>query len=172
MSEMHTSQDQSAVEISSGKAKQKHQVPFQCMVTIPTGFQIEKPNTPKLVYDLSRLSMTKEMCKRLIDIDDCGQVEIDLHVLKIKGCISFMVNFSVEPLKVENVYTTSGRDTSISLSCQETIYVDHILKYSVDQLPYYVIDGHHIQVRDLHIKLMKENPQTAHISGVFYFDYE
>ncbi|HDR6409503.1 TPA: hypothetical protein ACR3Z0_006389 [Bacillus thuringiensis] len=51
-------------------------------------------------------------------------------------------------------------------------HIDHILKYSVHQLPYYVIDGDHIQVRDLQIKLMKENPQSAQISGLFCFVYE
>ncbi|QDX90971.1 hypothetical protein EEL30_00370 (plasmid) [Brevibacillus laterosporus] len=170
MDEMYTLQDQSDINVSMDRIK-KHQVPFQCMVSIPTGFQIQKPNTAKLVYDVSRLSMAKESCKRLIDVDDCGEVEIDLHVLKIKGCLSYMVNVSLEPIIVENLYTNSGRDTSISVSCQETVYVDHVLKYSVDQLPYYVIDGQHIQVRDLHIRLMEENPQTAHISGFFYFDY-
>ncbi|QFQ28979.1 hypothetical protein DDE73_30865 (plasmid) [Bacillus thuringiensis] len=173
MDGMHTSQDHSEEEVSyQGRGKAKHQVPFQCMVSIPKGFQIQKPNTLKLVYDVSRLSMTKEICKRWIDVEDCGKIEIDLHALKIKGCISFMINFSIEPINFENVCTTSGRDTSICLSCQETVYVDHVLKYSVDQLPYYVIDGQHIQVHDLYIQLMEANPHTAHISGTFSFHYE
>ncbi|MED1640819.1 hypothetical protein P4V01_28495 [Bacillus thuringiensis] len=171
MEDRYASQDQSDVEVSNRKGKKNHTVPFQCMVSIPTGFQLQKPNTPKLVYDVSHLSMAKEMCKRTIDVEDCGQIEIDLHVLKIKGVLPFIVNVSIEPLSMEHVYTSSGRDTAIFLSCQETVYVDHILKYSVDHVPYYVIDGHHIQVRDVSIKLLEENPQTAQISGVFYFDY-
>nr|WP_172688945.1 hypothetical protein [Bacillus thuringiensis]AOB42259.1 putative 20 kDa protein in cryB1 5'region (ORF1) [Bacillus thuringiensis] len=171
MEEQYASQEQSDREGSHRRVKKKHTIPFQCMVSIPTGFQIQKPNTPKLVYYVSHLSMAKEMCKRVIDVEDCGQVEIDLHVLKIKGVLPFIVNVSIEPLHMEQVYTTSGRDTSLFLSCQETVYVDHILKYSVDHVPYYVIDGHHIQVRDLSIKGMEDNPQMAQIAGVFYFDY-
>ncbi|OMH24297.1 hypothetical protein BK726_02025 [Bacillus thuringiensis serovar londrina] len=171
MEEQYASQEQPDRESSHRSVKKKHTVPFQCMISIPTGFQIQKPNTPKLVYDVSHLSMAKEMCKRVIDVEDCGQVEIDLHVLKIKGVLPFIVNVSIEPLHMEQVYTTSGRDMSLFLSCQETVYVDHILKYSVDHVPYYVIDGRHIQVRDVSIKGMEDNPQMAQIAGVFYFDY-
>ncbi|EXY05068.1 hypothetical protein P4I81_05415 [Bacillus cereus] len=159
-------------DMPSGMAKHKHQLPFQCIVSLPSGFQIEKPNDLKLVYDVSHLSMTKDTCKKRIEIDECGQVEIDLQVLKIKGVLSFIGNFSIEPILCENMYTTVNRDPSICLSFQDTVYVDHILKYSVLQLPYYVIDGEHIQVRDLQIKLMKENPQSAQISGLFCFVYE
>ncbi|WP_324656835.1 hypothetical protein [Bacillus cereus] len=172
MEEIYPLQDQSDTEGSKSKSEKKHQVPFQCMVSIPTGFQLQNSSTPKIVYDISHLSMTKEMCKRVIDVDDCGQVEIDLHVLKIKGVLSFIVNIPIEPLSMEHVYTTNGRDTSIFLSCQETVYVDQILKYSVNQLPYYVMDGHHIQVQDLHIKFMKENLQTVQILGLFTFLYD
>ncbi|MEB8903988.1 hypothetical protein P4G79_28445, partial [Bacillus cereus] len=91
-------------DMPSGMAKHKHQLPFQCIVSLPSGFQIEKPNDLKLVYDVSHLSMTKDTCKKRIEIDECGQVEIDLQVLKIKGVLSFIGNFSIEPILCENMY--------------------------------------------------------------------
>ncbi|MEC2915792.1 hypothetical protein P9X48_24385, partial [Bacillus cereus] len=65
----------------------------------------------------------KDTCKKRIEIDECGQVEIDLQVLKIKGILSFIGNFSIEPILCENMYTTVDRDPSISLSFQDTVYI-------------------------------------------------
>lgn len=88
---MHESQE--GRDVLNGITKHKHHIPFQCIVSLPLGFQIEKPNDLKLVYDVSHLSMTKDTCKKRIEIDECGQVEIDLQVLKIKGILSLSVIF-------------------------------------------------------------------------------
>ncbi|PHC35172.1 hypothetical protein COF09_31470 [Bacillus toyonensis] len=172
MYETQSSEDFSGEEVVSTKFISKHQIAFQCMMLIPIGFQINKSLPPKIIYDVSRLSMTKEIAKKQADLEDFGKIEVDLNALIIKGCLSYIINIPIEPINSENIYSIDKRDTSIYLSFQETCYVDHVLKYSVDQLPYYIVDDDHIQVRDLYIKLIKENPQTAEVSGVFYLNYD
>ncbi|OUB84396.1 hypothetical protein [Bacillus wiedmannii] len=152
--------------------EKNHVVPFCIMVNLPKGFHIQKPVNPKLVYDLGYLSMTKEICKKSIEVDNCGYIDVDLHVLKIKGCLSFFLNLCVEPIHRQKMCSTEYQDSSISLCFQDTVYVDHVLKYSVDKLPYYVIDKDHVQVRKLEVQILKDSPQTAKISGEFYFEYE
>lgn len=152
--------------------EKNHVLPFSILVNIPKGFHIQKQTDPKLVYDLSYLSMTKEICKKSIEVDHCGCVDVDLHVLKIKGCLSFLLNLCIEPIHKQKICSTDAKDDSIFLCCQDTLYVDHILKYSVGKLPYYVIDEDHIQVRKLEIQVLDDSPQVAKISGIFYFEYE
>ncbi|WP_144489462.1 hypothetical protein [Bacillus thuringiensis] len=172
MYETQSSEEFSEEEIVNTKIISKHQIAFQCMVIIPIGFQINKSSPPKIIYDLSRLSMTKETAKKQAVLEGFGKIEVNLNALKIKGCLSYIINIPIEPINSDNIYSIDKRDTSIYLSCQENSYVDHVLKYSVDQLPYYIVDDDHIQVRDLYIKLIKENPQTAEVSGVFYLNYD
>ncbi|MGE7625239.1 hypothetical protein ACQKMD_20140 [Viridibacillus sp. NPDC096237] len=148
-----------------------HRLPFSVIMTIPKGFHMQKQD-PKLVYDVSYLSMTKETCKKSIEVDHCGHVEVDLHALKIKGCVSFFLNLFIEPIHTQHMCTTNSQDASLSLCCQETVYIDHVLKYSVSTLPYYVIDDDHIQVRHLDVQTIDADCQTVKVSGVFLFEYE
>ncbi|QWI47135.1 hypothetical protein [Bacillus mycoides] len=149
-----------------------HILPFSVILNLPKGFHIQKQIHPKLVYDLSYLSMSKEICKKSIEVDNCGYVDVDLHVLKIKGCLSFLLNICIEPIHKQTMCSTDHKDNSIYLCAQDTLYVDHILKYSIDTLPYYVIDEHHIHVRKLEIEMLESSHGIAKISGEFYFEYE
>lgn len=152
--------------------EKNHILPFSLILNLPKGFHIHKQINPKLVYDVSYLSMTKEICKKSIEVDNCGYVDVDLHVLKIKGCLSLLFNLCIEPIHTQKMYSTDHKDNSVFLYTQDTIYIDHILKYSVDSLPYYVIDEDHIQVRKLEINMLDHSHRTAKISGEFYFEYE
>ncbi|MEC5308804.1 hypothetical protein [Bacillus thuringiensis] len=151
--------------------EKNHILPFSILLTIPKGFYIQKHIDPKLVYDLNYLSMSKEICKKSIEVDNCGYIDVDLHVLKIKGCLSFLLNVCIEPIHKQKMCSTDHKNDAIFLCAQDTVYVDHVLKYSVGQLPYYVIDEDHIQVRQLEIQML-DNQGTAKISGEFYFEYE
>lgn len=149
-----------------------HILPFSVILNLPKGFHIQKQIHPKLMYDLSYLSMSKEICKKSIEVDNCGYVDVDLHVLKIKGCLSFLLNVCIEPIDKQTMCSTDHKNYSIYLCAQDTLYVNHILKYSIDTLPYYVIDEHHIHVRKLEIEMLESSHSIAKISGEFYFEYE
>ncbi|MFV1457867.1 hypothetical protein, partial [Bacillus mycoides] len=142
-----------------------HILPFSILLNLPKGFHIQKQIHPKLVYDLSYLSMSKEICKKSIEVDHCGYVDVDLHVLKIKGCLSFFLNLCIEPIQKHKMCSTDHKDNSIYLCAQDTLYVDHILKYSVDTLPYYMIDENHIQIRKLEVEILEPFHNSAKISG-------
>ncbi|MFY0521505.1 hypothetical protein ACOMCU_27365 [Lysinibacillus sp. UGB7] len=167
----HSSEHSSNLNLTN-EIKKNHHLPFSCILTIPKGFQLKKHSDPNFVYDLSCLSMTKEKCQKFIEVEDCGRVEVDLHVLKIKGCLFFILNLFIEPICIEKFYTTQGRETFVSLCYQETLYVDHVLKYSTGELPYYSIDGKHIQIRDLKVELLNESSSTVKVSGFFFFEYD
>lgn len=155
----------------NGKEK-NHRLPFSIVLNIPNGFQIQKEKNPKVMYDLNHLSMIKETCKKSIDVDNCGYVDVDLHALKIKGCLSFLLNLYIEPIHDGKIYKKNSKDDSIALSYKETLHVDHVVKYSVGKLPYYVIDDEHVQIRHLEIQIFDENCNMVKISGEFYFEYE
>ncbi|MGE6619162.1 hypothetical protein [Bacillus mycoides] len=152
--------------------EKNHILPFSVILNLPKGFHIQKQIQPKLVYNLSYLSMSKEICKKSIEVDNCGYVDVDLHVLKIKGCLSFLLNVCMEPIHKQKMCSTDHKNDFIFLCAQDTLYVDHILKYSIDTLPYYVIDEDHIQVRKLEIEMLEHSHRIAKISGEFYFEYE
>ncbi|QWH75526.1 hypothetical protein EXW59_01390 (plasmid) [Bacillus mycoides] len=152
--------------------EKNHILPFSVIINLPKGFHIQKQRDPKLVYDLSYLSMSKEICKKSIEVDNCGYVDVDLHVLKIKGCLSFLLNVCIEPIHKQKMCSTDHKDDTIFLCAQDTLYVDHVLKYSVGKLPYYVINEEHVQVRKLEIQMLEGSHHTAKISGEFYFEYE
>ncbi|QPW51632.1 hypothetical protein G9298_28575 (plasmid) [Bacillus thuringiensis] len=174
----HTQGDPLASNIESSlhedpNVKEKnHRLPFSVVLNIPRGFQIQKETNPKLMYDLNHLSMIKETCKKSIEVDNCGYVDVDLHALKIKGCLSFLLNLYIEPIYESKIFAKNSNSGSIALSYQETLHVDHVVKYSVGRLPYYVIDDEHVHIRHLEIQVFDENVQTAKISGEFYFEYE
>ncbi|OUA82763.1 hypothetical protein [Bacillus thuringiensis] len=153
-------------------SEKNHILPFSVIFNLPKGFCIQKQIDPKLIYDVSYLSMSKETCKKSIEVDNCGYVDVDLHVLKIKGCLSFLINVCIEPIPTRKICSTDYKNTSVFLCAQDTLYVDHILKYSVDKLPYYAIDEDHIQVRKLEINMLDQTHGIANISGEFYFEYE
>ncbi|MDY7965718.1 hypothetical protein [Bacillus thuringiensis] len=163
---------ESNIHKHSNVKEKNHRLPFSVVLNIPKGFQIQKEIDPKLMYDLNHLSMIKETCKKSIEVDNCGHVDVDLHALKIKGCLSFLLNLYVEPIHESKICTKNTRDGSIALFYQETLYVDHVVKYSVGRLPYYVIDDEHIHIRHLEIKVLDENCEMAKVSGEFYFEYE
>lgn len=152
--------------------EKNHRLPFSVVLNIPRGFQIKKETEPQLMYDLNHLSMIKETSKKSVEVDNCGYVDVDLNALKIKGCLFFLLNLYIEPIYDSKICTNSTRDDSIALSYQETLHVDHVVKYSVGRLPYYVIDDEHIHIRHLEIQVFDENSQMAKISGEFYFEYE
>ncbi|OUB64837.1 hypothetical protein [Bacillus thuringiensis] len=153
-------------------SEKNHVLPFSVFINLPKGFHIQNQIVPKLVYNLSYLSMSKEICKKSIEVDNCGYVDVDLHVLKIKGCLSFLLNVGIEPIHKQKMCSNNHKDDFIFLCAQDTLYVDHILKYSIDNLPYYVIDEDHIQVRKLEIEMLELSHEIAKISGEFYFEYE
>ncbi|WP_087876318.1 hypothetical protein [Bacillus thuringiensis] len=148
------------------------EVPFCCVVTLPHGFQYESRKQTKLVYDISCLTFAHEMCQRSINVDQCGTVDVDLQVLKIKGCVSLYINVPILPIREETMCTLHRQPTSLYTCCQDTLCVDHIVKCSVGSLPYYVLDGNHIQVCDLQVRPVSEvHPHVLQVSGRFEFLY-
>lgn len=69
---------QSTVNSFTDPNDKNYRLPFSVIMNIPKGFQLKKQD-PTLVYDVSYLSMTKETCEKSIEVDNCGNVEVDLH---------------------------------------------------------------------------------------------
>ncbi|MEC2710016.1 ABC transporter permease [Bacillus thuringiensis] len=156
---------------SSCSTEEERQIPFCCVISVPHGFQPVPYCKPKLVYNLSCLGTVKETCRKIIQVDDCGQTEIDLHILKVKGCISFLVNIEVEPTCERDVCSSIPDTKEMILSCEGTVCVDHIIKCSVDCLPDVCLDCENILVSDLQVQpICEDECHFVKVTGYFQLD--
>lgn len=66
------------------------------MVQVPHGFQYVPSSAPKIAYNLDCLSVVEESCRKTIQVEDCGTVEVTLNLLKVVGS-SILGNFAHPP---------------------------------------------------------------------------
>lgn len=151
-------------------SEKKQKVPFCCVVSIPHGFEFVSQSQPKMVYNLDCLATIKETCRKTVQVDDCGHAELDLHVLKVKGCIAFIINIEVKPKGMREKCFTDSHAKEISLSCEGSVCVDHVIKCSVGALPDVHIDCQYVTVCDLQMTPAHEGAcQFVKITGEFQF---
>ncbi|PFY35581.1 ABC transporter permease [Bacillus toyonensis] len=122
------------------------------MVQVPHGFQYVPNSAPKIAYNLDCLSVVKESCRKTIQVEDCGPVEVTLNLLKIVGCMPYIANATVEgECGIDCDCDTSGHH-QVSLCCNGSICIDTVLKCSIECLPHYKINCHHVVISDFTVK--------------------
>ncbi|WP_142341691.1 hypothetical protein [Bacillus cereus] len=105
------------------------------MVQVPHGFQYVPNSAPKIAYNLNCLSVVEESCRKTIQVEDCGPVEVTLNLLKVVGCIPYIANATVEgECGKECEYDGNGRH-QVSVCCSGNICIDNVLKCSIECLP-------------------------------------
>ncbi|ETE88269.1 ABC transporter permease [Bacillus thuringiensis] len=163
--------EHSSIELSYGNSKnQKHKVPFYCTISVPKGWEVLSECQPKIVYQLDCLSIIKETCRKVVEVKDCGQTEIDVNVLKIKGCISLLINIEVRPKGERCVCFTDSHNQDIALCCKDTVCVDHVLQCSVGHLPPLQLNCHNVTVCDVKVvPICDEACQFVKVTGDFQF---
>jgi len=164
--ELQTSQEDL---LNQSTCKEAHKIPFCCVISIPHGFEVISNYQPKIMYHLGCLAMVKETCRKTVQVDDCGNAEVDLHVLKAKGCIPFIANIVVKPTCEQKGCSTKPHTKEIAISCQSSVFVDLILNCSVDSLPHIHLNCHNVAVCDLQMNPIKEACQHINITGSFRF---
>jgi len=164
--ELHTSQEEL---LHQSVGKEVHKIPFSCVISIPHGFEAISNYQPKIMYHLCCLATVEETCRKTVQVDDCGNAEVDLHVLKAKGCIPFIANIVVKPTCEQKGCSTKSHTKEIAISCQSSVCVDLILNCSVDSLPHVHLNCHNVTVCDLQITPIKEGCQHVKIKGNFQF---
>ncbi|MBF7150765.1 hypothetical protein [Bacillus toyonensis] len=131
-------------------------VPFCCVVKIPPGFEYVPQGKNKMVYNLDKIAVINETCMKAIDIDQMGSVEVNLNLLKVVGSIPFIVNAEVKGEYGIPCDTSVNPQNHILISGSNMIYVNNILKVSVDELPIYEIDGHNVYISAFHVTPVHE----------------
>ncbi|MEH7219488.1 hypothetical protein [Bacillus toyonensis] len=131
-------------------------VPFCCTVNVPHGFEYVPNGTHKIAYNLDCVSVVKEKCRKTIQVDGCGPVEVTLNLLKVVGCIPYIANATVAGECGSNCdYDPHGKH-HISICCSDSICVDNVLKCSIECLPHYKIDCHNVVVSDFKVTPLQD----------------
>ncbi|PEA01354.1 hypothetical protein CON37_28385, partial [Bacillus cereus] len=107
-------------------------IPFCCVVTVPHGFEYVPNGTHKIAYNLDCVSVVEETCRKTIQVDGCGPVEVTLNLLKVVGCIPYIANATVAGECGSNCDCDSNGKHHISLCCSGRICVDNVLKCSIE----------------------------------------
>lgn len=147
-------------------------VPFCCIVPVPKGFELPDKVQFKIGYSMDCLSVVKDHCRKHIQIDDCGPVEIDVNVLKVIGCINMMINLQVtsDCVYYDNYHERPLHEHTIYTCCEENICVNNILKCSTHKLPGYHISCDKVKISDLNYEVNNDNGCTFVIfKGYFEF---
>lgn len=132
-------------------------IPFCCVVNVPHGFQYVQNETHKFAYNLDCVSVIEEKCRKTIQVDGCGPVEVTLSLLKVVGYISYIANATVVGECGSNCdYDPHGK-YQISVCCSGNICVDNVLKCSIECLQHYKINCHNIIVSDFKVTPLQDH---------------
>ncbi|WP_429797324.1 ABC transporter permease [Brevibacillus laterosporus] len=161
-----------ANESHQGMSEENHKIPFCCLISIPHGFELTSYCKPKMVYHLNCLGLVRETCRKTVKVDDCGHAEVDLHMLKVKGCIPFIANVEVKPICEQTGCSSDPHVKEISICCTESVCVDHVLKCSVECIPHHHLNCNNVVVCDLQaIPISEDNCRFVKVIGNFQFYY-
>ncbi|MCQ6342637.1 hypothetical protein NPM06_23950 [Bacillus cereus] len=149
---------------------------FSTVVHIPPEFNIVSARTPQMVYCLNQLRIHKETCKKTIQVEEQGEtigcMKVELQSLKICGYIPVFLNIEIQPTTKTGCYSFGNSSKPLYISVKDIVTIDHVLKYSVEDLPHYVIDDHHVKLQSLHVtSLGEESDRFARITGHFQLLY-
>lgn len=126
-------------------------------------------------YNLNDVSLIQEIGKKMIAIEDYGETEVELYMLKAKGSISFIANIDVVPkseYKSKIGFKNNNNITNtITISIIDNIPVDQVLKYSFKPLGHHVIDVYHIHLKELHVTSISPGEKNIiRLSGTFSYE--
>ncbi|TJZ99552.1 hypothetical protein FA950_30430 [Bacillus thuringiensis] len=179
--EDHTEFDQNTI-IETGAKHTSTQVPkrktihFNSIIKIPKEYELELLEIENISYNLNDLSLIQETGKKAITIEDYGETEVELYMLKAKGTISFIANIDVVPkaeYKSKIGFKNNHINNYITISIIDNIPIDQVLKYSLKPLGNHVIDIYHIHLKELKITSISPSEKNLlRLSGMFVFSYE
>ncbi|WP_305927776.1 hypothetical protein [Bacillus mycoides] len=143
---------------------------FCCMVNLPHGFVYVPKGTKQLAYSVAGLSVVTDTCQKTIVVEDCGPVDVTLHVLKVVGSIPYIVNAKVQGDNGETYGSSSEKENQINLSYAGNIPVDMVLKLSVESLPAYTIQEKNVQISDFQVTpVQDQGSNLLRFTGTLYF---
>ncbi len=147
-------------------------VPFCCIVPVPHGFRYVQHSTPKISYNLDCLSVIEESCRKTIQVEDCGPVEVKLNLLKVVGCMPYIANATVEgECGKDCEYDASGRH-QVSVCCSGSLCIDTVLKCSIECVPPYQINCHNVVVSNLKVKPVHDHGcEMLQFTGIVEFKH-
>ncbi|PGO56274.1 ABC transporter permease [Bacillus cereus] len=147
-------------------------IPFCCTVNTPHGFQYIANETPKIAYNLDCVSVIEEKCKKTIQVDGCGPVEVTLNLLKVVGCIPYIANATVTGDCGSNSECDPHGKHHIHVCCSGSICVDNVLKCSIECLPHYNIHCHNVVISDFKVTPLQEHGcQLLQFTGMIEFTH-
>ncbi|PEJ82195.1 hypothetical protein COL52_30965 [Bacillus toyonensis] len=96
---------------------------FCCRVQVPHSFPYMPNSASKIAYNLDCLSVVEESCRKTIQVEDCGAVEVKLNLLKVVGFIPYIANATVEGEHGKECdYDANGRH-QVSVCCNGSIFI-------------------------------------------------
>ncbi|MBF7150833.1 hypothetical protein [Bacillus toyonensis] len=135
----------------AGEKEISREVSFCCVVNIPLGFEYVPQGKHKIVYSLDQLSVIKETCMKTINVERVGPVEVNLNILKVIGCIPFVVNAELRGECGDYCDASLDPRNHIFIGDSGSLCVDNILKMSVATLPDYPLNRHNVIVSAFHV---------------------
>ncbi|PHG00026.1 hypothetical protein COI63_26930 [Bacillus toyonensis] len=130
---------------------------FCFAVNIPHGFAYVPNGTHKIAYNLDCLSGIKEKCRKTIQVDGCGPVEVTLNLLKVFGCTPYITNATVAGECGSNFDCDSHGKHHSSVCCSGSIYANNVLKCSIECLPHYEMNCHNVIVSNFKMKPLQDH---------------
>lgn len=149
-----------------------HKVPFGYVISIPQGFQLVPSCKPQMAYCLEYVRIINEPYQKMVQVERNDSVGVDLHILKVKGCISVLINIEVEPIRGQTGYSTEIHTNRIAISCAEKVSIDHVLKCSTKRFPNIDLGCRNIIVSELQMMPICDGfCYFVRITGTFQFCY-
>ncbi|WP_142315977.1 hypothetical protein [Bacillus cereus] len=137
---------------------------------IPRGYRVVSHGLTQFLYDMSGLSISQETGKKTINVEEYGQIEVDLHTLSLRGCISISTNIDIQPEQQTHIGFVGHNTNTIQFYFTDIISISTVLQHSVTPLPHYTVDHRHIKVDNLQLEPFDTaNPRLWKLTGLFAF---
>ena len=143
---------------------------FQSVVEIPRGYRVVSHGLTQFLYDISGLSLSQETGKKTLQVEEYGQIEVELYTLALRGCISIATNIDIQPEQQQHIGFIGNHTNTIQFYFTDTIAISTAVKHSVKPLSHMTIDHRHIKVEQIKLEpLDAANPRLWKLTGVFTF---
>ncbi|WP_353053839.1 hypothetical protein [Bacillus thuringiensis] len=131
-------------------------VSFCAMIQVPDGFVYVPSGIKQFAYSLSGVSIVTETSPKTIAVENCGPVDVQLHLLKVVGSIPYVVNAQVQGEYGKKDGASAGHENQIGLSYTGHIPVNTVLKLSVANLPDYQIEEKNVVISSFDVTPVQE----------------
>ncbi|MBG0970377.1 hypothetical protein [Bacillus sp. SRB3LM] len=155
------------------QAATQSMISFQCVVEIPRGYRVVSHGLTQFLYDISGLSLSQETEKKTLQVEEYGQIEVELYTLTLRGCISIATNIDIQPEQQQHIGCVGNHTHTIQFYFTDTIAISIAVKHSVKPIPQMTIDHRHIKVEQIQLEpLDAANSHIWKLTGVFTFKVE